>query len=180
MDEALEQDNKLIVRTTVEQRVTFEKLGHRRNPRWTCVCKVSGETNTDDLSPAQDAWSRPDIPLHARAMYKMTRDGLEPEEHGSIGPMAQIEAMRRGQKILTQNEPNCREFGGNLGNLGATLTEKWRFFVLPASEARVSKRKAAGENSSRFTVSPAVDFVDFVDFGGLGLYCGLSRPGRWI
>ncbi len=58
------------------------------------VFKVSGETNTDDLSPAQDAWSRPDIPLHARAMYKMTRDGLEPEEHGSIGPMAQIEAMR--------------------------------------------------------------------------------------
>ena len=58
------------------------------------VFKVSGETNTDDLSPAQDAWSRPDIPLHARAMYKMTRDGLEPKEHGSIGPMAQIEAMR--------------------------------------------------------------------------------------
>lgn len=58
------------------------------------VFKVTGETNTDDLSPAQDAWSRPDIPLHARAMYKMTRDGLEPEEHGSIGPMAQIEAMR--------------------------------------------------------------------------------------
>ena len=56
--------------------------------------KVSGETNTDALSPAQDAWSRPDIPLHARAMSKMTRDGLEPEEHGSIGPMAQIEAMR--------------------------------------------------------------------------------------
>ena len=43
------------------------------------VFKVTGETNTDDLSPAPDAWSRPDIPLHARAMYKMTRDGLEPE-----------------------------------------------------------------------------------------------------
>ena len=35
------------------------------------VFKVTGETNTDDLSPAQDAWSRPDIPLHARAMFKM-------------------------------------------------------------------------------------------------------------
>ena len=58
------------------------------------VFKVTGETNTDDLSPAQDAWSRPDIPLHSRAMYKMTRDGLKPEEHGSVGPMAQIEAMR--------------------------------------------------------------------------------------
>ena len=58
------------------------------------VFKVTGETNTDDLSPAPDAWSRPDIPLHARAMYKMTRDGLEPEEHGKVGPMAQIEAVK--------------------------------------------------------------------------------------
>ncbi len=57
----------------------------------TAVFKVTGETNTDDLSPAPDAWSRPDIPLHALAMYKMTRDGLEPEEHGVKGPMAQIE-----------------------------------------------------------------------------------------
>ena len=40
------------------------------------VFKVSGETNTDDLSPAQDAWSRPDIPLHAKAMLKMPREGI--------------------------------------------------------------------------------------------------------
>ena len=40
------------------------------------VFKVSGETNTDDLSPAQDAWSRPDIPLHAKAMLKIPRDGI--------------------------------------------------------------------------------------------------------
>ncbi|MDX1489788.1 MAG: bifunctional aconitate hydratase 2/2-methylisocitrate dehydratase [Pseudohongiellaceae bacterium] len=40
------------------------------------VYKVPGETNTDDLSPAQDAWSRPDIPLHALAMYKMEREGV--------------------------------------------------------------------------------------------------------
>ncbi|MFV0478494.1 MAG: bifunctional aconitate hydratase 2/2-methylisocitrate dehydratase [Parahaliea sp.] len=58
------------------------------------VFKVTGETNTDDLSPAPDAWSRPDIPLHARAMYKMTRDGLSPEEHGVIGPMKQIEEIK--------------------------------------------------------------------------------------
>ncbi|MGV6808952.1 MAG: bifunctional aconitate hydratase 2/2-methylisocitrate dehydratase [bacterium] len=37
------------------------------------VFKVPGETNTDDLSPAPDAWSRPDIPLHALAMLKMPR-----------------------------------------------------------------------------------------------------------
>ncbi|MFC3094577.1 bifunctional aconitate hydratase 2/2-methylisocitrate dehydratase [Alteromonas sediminis] len=58
------------------------------------VFKVTGETNTDDLSPAPDAWSRPDIPLHARAMYKMTRDGLTPEKHGEVGPLAQIEEVK--------------------------------------------------------------------------------------
>ena len=40
------------------------------------VFKVTGETNTDDLSPAPDAWSRPDIPLHAKAMLKIPRDGI--------------------------------------------------------------------------------------------------------
>ncbi len=64
------------------------------------VFKVTGETNTDDLSPAPDAWSRPDIPLHALAMYKMTRAGLEPEEHGVKGPMAQVEAVKaRGMPV---------------------------------------------------------------------------------
>lgn len=56
----------------------------------TTVFKVTGETNTDDLSPAQDAWSRPDIPLHATAMLKNSRDGIQPLEEGSIGPLAQI------------------------------------------------------------------------------------------
>ncbi|MBV1930443.1 MAG: bifunctional aconitate hydratase 2/2-methylisocitrate dehydratase, partial [Porticoccaceae bacterium] len=44
------------------------------------VFKVPGETNTDDLSPAPDAWSRPDIPLHAKAMYKIPREGAENAE----------------------------------------------------------------------------------------------------
>lgn len=38
------------------------------------VFMVEGETNTDDLSPAGDAWSRPDIPLHAKAMLIKTMD----------------------------------------------------------------------------------------------------------
>src|SRR5690606_38924137 len=58
------------------------------------VFKVPGETNTDDLSPAPDAWSRPDIPLHALAMLKMPRDGIEPVEPGVIGPLKQIEEMK--------------------------------------------------------------------------------------
>ncbi|CAE7252427.1 acnB [Symbiodinium natans] len=51
-------------RPTVPEKVTL------------CVFKVTGETNTDDLSPAPDAWSRPDIPLHALAMLKFPRDGI--------------------------------------------------------------------------------------------------------
>jgi aconitate hydratase 2/2-methylisocitrate dehydratase len=59
----------------------------------TIVFKVTGETNTDDLSPAPDAWSRPDIPLHALAMYKMAREGLTPDQPGTTGPIKQIEAL---------------------------------------------------------------------------------------
>lgn len=58
------------------------------------VFKVPGETNTDDLSPAPDAWSRPDIPLHANAMLKNERDGIEPEVQGTTGPLKQIEDVK--------------------------------------------------------------------------------------
>jgi aconitate hydratase 2/2-methylisocitrate dehydratase len=57
------------------------------------VFKVTGETNTDDLSPAQDAWSRPDIPLHAVAMLKNEREGIDPVDDGTIGPLKQIEEL---------------------------------------------------------------------------------------
>ncbi|MET0184608.1 MAG: aconitate hydratase B, partial [Achromobacter sp.] len=58
------------------------------------VFKVTGETNTDDLSPAPDAWSRPDIPLHALAMLKNPRDGITPEEPGKTGPVAFINSLK--------------------------------------------------------------------------------------
>lgn len=48
------------------------------------IFKVTGETNTDDLSPAPDAWTRPDIPLHANAMYKMPRAGVTPDDPGKL------------------------------------------------------------------------------------------------
>ena len=59
------------------------------------VFKVTGETNTDDLSPAPDAWSRPDIPLHALAMLKNARDGITPDKAGSVGPIKQIDALKQ-------------------------------------------------------------------------------------
>ncbi|MBI5271204.1 MAG: aconitate hydratase B, partial [Burkholderiales bacterium] len=61
------------------------------------VFKVPGETNTDDLSPAPDAWSRPDIPLHYLAMLKNTREGaaFKPEEDGKRGPIQFIEDLKK-------------------------------------------------------------------------------------
>ena len=49
---------------------------------------MPGEINTDDLSPAPDAWSRPDIPLHALAMLKMPRDGIN-------DPLETIEELKQ-------------------------------------------------------------------------------------
>jgi len=64
------------------------------------VFKVTGETNTDDLSPAPDAWSRPDIPLHALAMLKNARPGIEPEKPGERGPVKFLEELRaRGNLV---------------------------------------------------------------------------------
>ncbi|CAH0538714.1 bifunctional aconitate hydratase 2/2-methylisocitrate dehydratase [Vibrio marisflavi] len=65
------------------------------------VFKVTGETNTDDLSPAPDAWSRPDIPVHALAMLKNARDGIEPDQAGSIGPIKQIDTLKeKGHQLV--------------------------------------------------------------------------------
>ena len=58
------------------------------------IFKVAGEINTDDLSPAPDAWSRPDIPLHALAMHKNARPGIVPEEDGKRGPVKFLEDLR--------------------------------------------------------------------------------------
>jgi len=58
------------------------------------VFKVAGEINTDDLSPAPDAFSRPDIPMHALAMHKNARPGIVPEEDGKRGPVKFIDSLK--------------------------------------------------------------------------------------
>jgi len=64
------------------------------------VFKVSGETNTDDLSPAPDATTRPDIPMHALAMLKNARPGITPEEDGKRGPVKFIESLKeKGHQV---------------------------------------------------------------------------------
>ncbi len=64
------------------------------------VFKVTGETNTDDLSPAPDAWSRPDIPLHALAMLKNPRPGIEPDEAGKVGPIKLIDQLKQKGNLV--------------------------------------------------------------------------------
>ena len=68
------------------------------------IFKVAGEINTDDLSPAPDAWSRPDIPMHALAMHKNPRPGIDPralpEEEGKRGPVEFIEALRARGNVV--------------------------------------------------------------------------------
>ncbi|MFO1453428.1 MAG: bifunctional aconitate hydratase 2/2-methylisocitrate dehydratase [Lysobacterales bacterium] len=60
------------------------------------VFKVPGETNTDDLSPAPDATTRPDIPMHALAMLKNARPDapFQPEEDGKRGPIQNILSLK--------------------------------------------------------------------------------------
>ncbi len=72
-------------RPEVEQKITVT------------VFKVPGETNTDDLSPAPDATTRPDIPMHYLAMLKNTRPdaAFKPEEDGKRGPMQFIEDLKK-------------------------------------------------------------------------------------
>ena len=64
------------------------------------VFKVTGETNTDDLSPAPDAWSRPDIPLHALAMLKNARPGIEPDEPGERGPIELLQSLKEKGSLV--------------------------------------------------------------------------------
>lgn len=59
------------------------------------VFKVDGETNTDDLSPAPFAWSRPDIPLHAQSMLSYQRAGIEPDQINNIGPLKTINQLKQ-------------------------------------------------------------------------------------
>tara|TARA_B100000963_G_scaffold361809_1_gene399871 strand:+ start:7721 stop:10315 length:2595 start_codon:yes stop_codon:yes gene_type:complete len=65
-----------------------------KNIELTCF-KVNGEINTDDLSPAQDAFSRPDIPLHSLSMLKCPREGIIPDVPYEKGPIETIEWLKQ-------------------------------------------------------------------------------------
>ena len=63
------------------------------------VFKVTGETNTDDLSPAPDAWSRPDIPLHALAMLKTP---VKASTRISQAPSARLSRLKHCSKKVSR------------------------------------------------------------------------------
>ncbi|SOZ73986.1 bifunctional aconitate hydratase 2 and 2-methylisocitrate dehydratase (fragment) [Cupriavidus taiwanensis] len=56
---------------------------------------MEGEITTDDLSPATEVWSRPDVPFHALSMLRNARPGVTPDYDGQRGPTRQIEELRR-------------------------------------------------------------------------------------
>lgn len=88
------------------------------------IFKVSGETNTDDLSPGQDAWSRPDIPLHALAMLKQPRDGISPDDPGTTGPLTQIKQIQaKGYPVVYVGDV----VGTGSSRKSATNTLLWYF-----------------------------------------------------
>ncbi|WP_215796710.1 bifunctional aconitate hydratase 2/2-methylisocitrate dehydratase [Paludibacterium yongneupense] len=88
------------------------------------VFKVNGETNTDDLSPAPDAWSRPDIPLHALAMLKNAREGIVPDAPGSVGPIRLIEELKaRGHQVAYVGDV----VGTGSSRKSATNSVLWHF-----------------------------------------------------
>ena len=105
------------------------------------VLKVTGETNTDDLSPAPDAWSRPDIPLHALAMLKNPRPGITPEEEGKRGPVKFMQDLRARGNLVA--------YVGDVGGTG-------------------SSRKS-GTNSVLWWTGEDIPFVPNKRFGGVCL-----------
>ncbi len=108
--------------------------------------KVTGETNTDDLSPAPDAWSRPDIPLHALAMLKNARPGITPEEEGKRGPVKFIEELRARGNLVA--------YVGDVVGTG-------------------SSRKSA-TNSVLWFTGEDIPFVPNKRFGGVCLGCKIA------
>ena len=89
-----------------------DRVVHPRSPKVPekcslCVLKVTVETNTDGLSPAQDAWSQPDISLHALATLKNARDGF----HGSQARIIELmkkDSSRRGSPRSPELPRNTR------------------------------------------------------------------------
>ncbi|MBM7455439.1 aconitate hydratase 2/2-methylisocitrate dehydratase [Oceanisphaera litoralis] len=131
------------------------------------VFKVPGETNTDDLSPAQDAWSRPDIPLHAQAMLKNARPGIEPDEEGVIGPIKAIEALKeKGFPLVYVGDV----VGTGSSRKSATNSVLWHM----GDDIPFVPNKRAGGICIGSKIAP-IFFNTMEDAGALPIECDVTR-----
>ncbi len=131
------------------------------------VFKVPGETNTDDLSPAPDAWSRPDIPLHANAMLKMDREGIEPDDSGNIGPIKQLAALKeKGFPLVYVGDV----VGTGSSRKSATNSVLWHM----GDDILYVPNKRAGGFCVGGKIAP-IFFNTMEDAGALPLECDVSK-----
>ena len=130
------------------------------------VFKVSGETNTDDLSPAPDAWSRPDIPLHAQAMLKMARPGIRPDKPGAIGPISLIsELQQKGHPLAYVGDV----VGTGSSRKSATNSVLWHM----GDDIPFIPNKRAGGYCLGGKIAP-IFFNTMEDAGALPVECDVS------
>jgi aconitate hydratase 2/2-methylisocitrate dehydratase len=121
------------------------------------VYKVDGETNTDDLSPAQHAWSRPDIPLHALSMGE-TRfpDGIQ----------AIQDFRTRGQKVAFVGDV----VGTGSSRKSATNSLMWHI----GEDIPYVPNKRRGGVVLGGLIAP-IFFNTVEDSGGLPILCDVTR-----
>ncbi|MFN3713008.1 MAG: bifunctional aconitate hydratase 2/2-methylisocitrate dehydratase [Alcanivoracaceae bacterium] len=131
------------------------------------VFKVTGETNTDDLSPAQDAWSRPDMPLHANAMLKNARDGIFPEKDGEIGPLKQMAELKaKGHPVAYVGDV----VGTGSSRKSATNSVLWHF----GDDLPYVPNKRGGGVCIGSKIAP-IFFNTMEDSGALPFECDVSN-----
>src|SRR5690554_4575940 len=131
------------------------------------VFKVTGETNTDDLSPAQDAWSRPDMPLHANAMLKNAREGIFPEKDGEIGPLKQMAELKaKGHPVAYVGDV----VGTGSSRKSATNSVLWHF----GDDIPFVPNKRAGGVCIGVKIAP-IFFNTMEDSGALPFECDVSE-----
>jgi len=131
------------------------------------VFKVTGETNTDDLSPAQDAWSRPDMPLHANAMLKNAREGIFPEKDGEIGPLKQMAELKaKGHPVAYVGDV----VGTGSSRKSATNSVLWHF----GDDIPFVPNKRAGGVCIGGKIAP-IFFNTMEDSGALPFECDVSE-----
>ncbi|YCO01807.1 bifunctional aconitate hydratase 2/2-methylisocitrate dehydratase [Vibrio sp. VNB-15] len=131
------------------------------------VFRVDGETNTDDLSPAQDAFTRPDIPLHARTMYKNARPGITPDEDGVVGCIEQINQAK--------SQPLPIAFIGDVVGTGSSRKSAansliWHF----GDDIPFVPNKRTGGVVLGGNIAP-IFFATLEDSGALPIQCEVSK-----